>query len=567
MKHAISRRDFLGKTLKGGALAAAGGCGVLLQGCDSKKDYDLVITGGHLVDGRGGPAYPADLGIVGRTIRRIGAIEAKRGRSVIEASGRVVAPGFIDLHDHSDTGLLVNPRAESHVRQGITTLISGNCGSTPFPVAEAIRDEMHANLFEEFGLELDWTDMEGFLSRLEKIGLAVNYATLVGHGTIRGAAMGFNDRDPSPEETAAMKRMVEDHMRRGAFGISTGLEYTPGSFARIEELTELCRVAAAFDGVHATHMRDEGDRLLESLEEVIEVSRRSGVSLQISHFKTAYPANWNKIDDALAAIEAAEKDGVALYCDRYPYTAGATGLSFNFPLWARQGTTDEFLARLRDPSLEASITAHLAEREKNLGSWDQVLISSVVSEKNKWVEGLSVLEAASKSERSPYALMRDLIIEERNRVGMILFMMTEENLARILAHPLVGVGCDASVRAPYGPLAQGKPHPRNYGTFPRVLGHYVREKKIVPLEEMIMKMTSRPAGKFGLGRRGVLESGSIADIVVFDPDRVVDRATWTDPHVYPEGIDDVIVGGEAVIAGGEHTGRLPGSVLRKSADG
>ncbi|MBA7710491.1 N-acyl-D-glutamate deacylase [subsurface metagenome] len=310
-------------------------------------------------------------------------------------------------------------------------------------------------------------------------------------------------------------------------------------------------------------MRDEGDKLIESLDESIEVARKTGVSLQISHYKIAYPRNWHKIDAALVKIEEAKKNGISIFCDRYPYIAGSTGLSFYFPLWAREGTTDEFLAKLKDPELESRLRAHVAEQEKKLGSWDKVVISSVVTEKNKIFEGKDILRGAKETGKNPYDFMKDLLIEERNRVGMVIFMMKEANLKRILAHPLVGVGTDGSAVAPYGLLHRGKPHPRHYGTFPRVLGKYIREEKIVPLPEMMRKITSIPAQKFGLGKRGTLKSGYFADIVIFDQDKVIDKATWTDPHQYPEGIEYVLVNGRVVIKEGEHTGDLPGKVLRK----
>ena len=563
MKKTITRRNFLKKSSKFAAAAGLCGCGILLKGCALKKDFDLIIRGGFILDGSGGEAFEADIGISGDYIKEIGQILSVRGKSVIEAKNFVVCPGFIDAHDHTDVELLANPKAESSIRQGITTLVSGNCGSSPFPVAEEIYEESRANLKELLQLDLTWRDINGFFSRLEEKGIALNYSTLVGQGTIRGAAMGFNDRPPSQEELEKMKKMVAENIEQGAVGLSSGLEYTPGSYAKADEITELCRIAAQNGGVYATHMRDEGDELIESLDESIEAARKTGVSLQISHYKIAYPRNWHKIDGALAKIEEAKKDGIAISCDRYPYIAGSTGLSFYFPLWAREGTTDEFLAKLKDPALESRLRAHLAEQKKKLGSWDKVVISSVVTEKNKKFEGKSVLAGATETGKNPYDFMKDLLIEEKSRVSMVIFMMKEENLERILSHPLVGIGTDGSAVAPYGLLYRGKPHPRLYGTFPRVLGKYVREEKIVPLPEMMRKITSIPAQKFGLGKRGALKSGYFADIVIFDQDKVIDKATWTDPHQYPEGIEYVLVNGRVVIKEGEHTGDLPGKVLRK----
>lgn len=565
MRRLINRRHFLKKAAKGIAVAGIGGSGLLIQGCTSKKEFEIVIKEGIIFDGKGGEPFQADIGITGDLIKSIGKIPASKGTEVIPARNLAVSPGFIDVHDHSDIGLIVNPKAESAVRQGITTLLSGNCGSSPFPVAEEVFEEEQKNLKEQYDIDLTWRDISDFFSRLEEKGAAVNYATLVGHGSIRGAAMGLNDRPPTVEELGRMREMVRENILAGAFGLSTGLEYAPGSYALADEIAELCKVTAQMGGVYATHMRDEGDYLLESIEETIEAARQSGVSFQISHFKIAYPRNWHKIDAALSKIEEAKKEGIDIACDRYPYIAGATGLSFYFPLWAKQGTTQEFLARLKDPSLDSRLRSHVAEQEKKLGSWEKVIISSVVSEKNRWTQGKSVLDASAENGKRPYDFMKDLLIEEEGRVGMITFMMTEDNLKRILAHPLVGVGCDGSAIAPYGPLGRGKPHPRNYGTFPRVLGKYVREEKICPAGEMIKKMTSLPAEKFGFKKRGVIAPDFFADLVIFDPDKIADQATWVEPHQYPVGVEYVLVNGQVVIERGEHTGHLPGEVLRKSS--
>jgi N-acyl-D-amino-acid deacylase len=563
MKKKISRRNFLKKSSKMVAAAGIGGYGILLQGCSSKKDFDLLIKGGQIYDGLGNEPQQADIGIKGDFIKAIGAIQGAKAERIIDAKNLAVCPGFIDAHDHTDIGLLVNPKAESSIRQGITTLVSGNCGGSSFPVADEIHEEMKSNLKELYQIDFTWTDIKGFFSKLEENGIALNYSSLVGQGSIRGAAMGFNDRPPSEKELERMKFMVAENIESGALGLSSGLEYAPGSYAKKDEIEELCRVTGRYDGVYATHMRDEGDRLLESLDESIEIAKKTGVSLQISHFKIAYPRNWHKVDDALTQVEKAKKDGVDIFCDRYPYIAGSTGLSFYFPLWARQGTTEEFLARLKNPQLESRIRSYLSEQEKKLGSWDKVVISSVFSEGNRKFEGKSVLEGATETGKTPHEFMRDLLIEEKNRVGMVTFMMNEENLKKILAHPLVGVGTDGSAVAPYGLLHKGKPHPRLYGTFPRVLGKYIREEKILSLPEMLKKITYLPAQKFGFLRRGALEQEYNADVVVFDRDKVIDKATWTDPHQYPIGIEYVIVNGKVVIERGEQTGSLPGRVLRK----
>jgi len=556
MRQKITRRRFLEEA------GLAAGASFVLKGCAKGKDLDLVIKDGLVFDGLGGPARTADIGLVGPRIAEVGSISARRAKTVVEARGMAVAPGFIDVHDHTDAHLLVCPSADSAVRQGVTSLISGQCGSSPVPLADSEREERAVYLRKAYGLELTWSDLPSFFGRLEERGLGVNYGTLIGHGSVRGAAMGFDDRPPTPEEMARMEAFVAEASAAGALGMSSGLEYTPGSFAKADEIVALCRVVAKHGGVYATHMRDEGDRLIESLDESIAAAREAGVRLQISHFKTAYPRNWTKVETAIARIEEAKASGVDIRCDRYPYIAGSTSLGFNFPLWAREGTTDEFLSKLKDPRREADLRAALREREAKLGSWDKVVISAVLSEKNRIYEGLDVLEASRRAGRQPFEFMRDLVVEERDNVDMVIFMMSEDNLRRILAHPLVGIGADASVRSPSGILSKGKPHPRAYGTFVRALGRYARDEKVIPMEEMIMKMTSRAAGHFRLEERGSIRPGYFADLVVFDPEKIIDKATWKDPHQFPDGIEHVYVNGAAVIEGGKATGRLPGKILR-----
>jgi N-acyl-D-amino-acid deacylase len=563
MSKTLSRRQFLSRTGKAAAAASLAGAGPLLQGCAAGKAYDLVIVDGLVYDGLGGPPVKADIGILGETIKTIGRIPASRGKTVIEAAGMAVSPGFIDVHDHSDLGLLADPKAESAVRQGVTTLVSGQCGSAPFPIADAILEEVKSNAKTQFGVDVDWRDLKGFLGRLEKGGTALNYATLAGHGSLRGAAMGFNDRPPKPEEMERMKALLQADLAAGAFGFSTGLEYTPSGFARAAEILELCKIAAARGGIYASHLRDEGDRLIEAVTEAVDAARASGVSLQISHLKTAFPRNWNKLDEVIGLIEKAKAAGLDVTADRYPYIAGSTGLSINFPAWSRQGTTDEFLARLKDPSLDKRLREYVAEREAKLGSWDKVVISGVVSEKNKPYEGIDVLEAARRAGKAPYEMMRDLIVEERDNVDTVIFMMIEDNLKRILAHPQVLVGSDSSVRSTEGILAQGKPHPRAFGTFPRVLGKYVREDKLFSLEAAVGKLTSAAAAKMRIEGRGTIRAGAFADLVVFNPATIADTATWSEPHKYAAGIPHVVVNGRAVVADGKHTGVLPGRVLRK----
>lgn len=558
----ISRRQFIKNSIKGTALLVPAGSGLLLQGTSKQKEYDLVISQGIVYDGLGNPGKEVDLAVKGNKIFLLKKnLDKSKAKKVIEAKGLAVAPGFIDAHDHTDLGLMANPKAESQVRQGVTTVISGNCGHSPFPVSHLIFEEWKTNAKKEYNIDLNWKNITGFFNRLKEKGMALNYGTLLGHGSLRREVVGLDDIPPTENQLKQMQKLVEENIKAGALGMSTGFEYAPGSFAKSPEVLALCQTAALNNGVYSTHMRSEGDFLLESLEESIDIARQTKVSLQISHLKVAYQRNWSKIDAALSKIEAAHQQGVNIHADRYPYIAGSTGLSFYFPLWAKQGTSKDFVARLKDHNLDAKLRSHLKEKEKKLGSWDKVQISSVITNKNKKVEGKTVLEAAGEAGKQPYELMRDLLIDEENRVSMITFLASEDNLKRILTHPLVVIGADGEAVAPYGLLGRGKPHPRLYGSFPRVLGKYAREENIFSLAKGIQKMTSNTAQKFGLRKRGQVKEGYFADLVVFNPEKIIDCAIWKDPHQYPKGIHSVIVNGQVVIREGEHTGKLPGKIL------
>ena len=482
---------------------------------------------------------------------------------VIDARGMAVAPGFIDPHSHTDTELIANPRGESYIRQGITTAIGGNCGSSWFPVGDATFSEWKEMIREELDIEMDWKTVDGLFGRLESTGIAYNFATLVGHGAIRRMAMGLRNGAPTDKELELMKRLLERTLRSGVYGLSTGLEYLPGTYAQPEEITELCRLVAEWGGVYATHMRSEGDSLLEALDESITVARESGVSLEISHLKVAYPENWSKIDAAIGKVEDALDEGIEIEVDRYPYTAASTGLALYFPSWAISASVETCTARLKNPANSSRLNAHLDLMGKKLGSWNRVSIVSVHREENMKYQGKDIVTAAAMAKLDVNDFLRELMIAEKLRVSMNTHMMNEQNTRRILAHPLTSICTDAVSRAPYGVLGKSVPHPRTYGAFPRVLGKYVREEKLFPLHEAIRKMTSKTAHKFGINARGMLKAGCFADVVVFDPATVRDTATWSDPHRYPEGIPNVIVNGVPVIRDGEHSGRLPGMLLRK----
>lgn len=556
----INRRDFLRKTGK----AALGAAGLILTGnrCGSGR-FDLVFKEALVVDGSGRKAFLADVGLQGKIIKFIGKIGNTRALKVIEARGLVLAPGFIDVHNHTDVQLLVCPTADSLVRQGITTVVGGNCGSSRFPFTPEMLEEENRYLKNELGIEADWKDLAGFFRRLSAQRIGINYATLVGQGTIRAAVVGYSDRKPLAGELRRMKELVAMAMKQGAFGLSTGLEYAPGSFASTDELIELASVLRDFNGVYATHMRDEEDKVLEAVDEAIEIAEKAGVGLQISHLKVGYPRNWNKIEALLEKIDRAVEKGIRVTADVYPYTAFATGLSIFFPLWVREGKKEDFLGRLRNPDLQGRLRQAIEEAEKNVGSWDRVLISAVRTPKNRPLEGMSILQAAELQRKDIFAFIRDLLLEEEGQVSMVCFAMSEENLRKIIKHPLTFICTDGELTSTRGILSRGKPHPRYYGSFPRAIAEYVRKEKLLPLEEMVRKMTSAPAARFGLRRRGLIKEGYYADLVLFDPEKIQDRATYAAPHRYPDGISCVLVNGQVVFDGQEMTGRLAGEILRR----
>ena len=564
MAHKISRRGFFKKTARLTAAAGITGAGAnFFVGC-TPKEFNLVVKNGMIYDGTGGAPYAGDIGIKGERIAEIGDLNGRTARKIIDVGGLAVAPGFIDAHTHTDITLLVNPNAESKIRQGITTEIGGNCGDSVFPLGGFTGADRRETWQKGFEIEVDWSNADEFLSRVEKNGTSMNYLTLVGHGAIRGVVMGPENRDPSSEELKAMQDLVRESMEQGAYGLSSGLEYTPGSFAKTEELIELCKVITEYEGIYATHMRSEDVMLEEAVEEAIRIARESGAQLQISHLKASQQRNWHKLSGVLTMLAKASRQGVKVYADRYPYTAFATTLQIMFPLWSREGDSEAFVARLKDDSLWTRIKPYLVDRVNALGSWESVLVTKVKSKDRAHFHGRTIAALASDANADPFDFARELLIEEEGHVDMCGFGMSEKNTDKVLAFPLTMVGSDSTAVAPYGSLRRGNPHPRHYGAFPRYLGYYVREREILPLPDAVRRITALPAQTFGLEDRGSIAAGKYADITVFDPDTVIDKATFTDAHQYPEGIPYVIVNGQVVIEKGTHTEHYPGKVLRNA---
>ena len=561
----MKRRDFLADGAKGVYVGLAGLAGLGARPAapfvaGTGRRADLVVRGGTIHDGTGAPPRLGDIAIDGDRIAEVGRGLAA-GAAEIDARGMAVAPGFIDIHSHADLSLLVNPRAESRVRQGVTVEVVGQDGSSIGPWSDGAFEFTRDRYRRDFDVEIDFRDVGGFLDRIDRERPAVSVASMIGHGAIRGYAMGGGDRPATEAELARMRAMVREALAQGAVGLSTGLEYTPGSFAARDELVALASELRGTIYPYASHMRNEDDRLLAAIEEALHVGRVAGVSVQVSHLKAQGERNHWKADAAFAALEAARAAGVDVHFDRYPYVAYATGLSNLFPASARAGGTARFLARLADPETGPALERACRDKIALLGSWDAVQISRIGG-RNAAARGRRLGELAAELGEDPYALTVRLLREANGSVGMIGFGMSEENTERMLAHPLGMVCSDGGAYAPYGPLSASSPHPRGYGSFPRVLGHYVRERGAMPLETAVHKMSGLPARKLGLADRGVLRAGAVADVVVFDPDRVADRATFDNPHQYPEGIGHVVVSGVHTIRDGEQTGRMGGRAVR-----
>lgn len=559
MSSKLSRRNFL-------KLSALSGVGVLV-GCKSSGSknitadarFDTIVRNGLVYDGNGGSPIKTDVGIKGGKITAIGDL-GDSAYKLVDAEGMAVSPGFVDIHTHTDSKLLVCPQGDSRIYQGITTDIGGNCGGSPFPRGK----EYAASLKDKpTGERKEWVELDEFFTTLEQNKLSINYATYTGHGDIRAAIVGSNDVQPTADQLKQMKALLQYTVEQGSFGMSTGLEYAPGSYALEHELTELCKVLAQNNALYATHMRNEDDYVEEALAEAINTAKSSGVSLQVSHLKAQNQANWHKAPKLLEMIEDASSSGINIMFDRYPYVAFSTGLTSFMPLWARQGSKEEMLERLKDKATAAKIDEYAQGRIKRLGGGKNVVITSCRTSDNRMYIGKNLDECAEMSGKDMLSFIRTILIEEELGVDMVGFAMNEDNIKIILSHPLGMPASDGSVYSPQGPLSANMPHPRSYGTFPRFLGKYCRDEGILSLSEAVKKITSVPANRIGLKHRGQIQIGYYADIVVFNPDTVIDTSTFADPHQLGIGINHVLVNGEWTIKGGQHTNAMGGMVLRK----
>jgi len=537
----------------------------LLPACGPR--YDVIIRHGTVYDGTGSPGVVADVAIAGDSIAAIGDLAAARGRLEVDATGLAVAPGFINMLSWATESLLVDGRSQGDIRQGVTTEIFGEGGSMG-----PLTSEMKRRRIEQQGdiqYDITWTTLAEYLQELERRGVAPNVASFVGATTIREHVVGLEDRAPTPDELDRMRALVRREMEAGALGIGSSLIYAPAFYASTEELIELCTVAAEYRGKYISHMRSEGNRLIEALDELLRVAREARIPAEIYHLKAAGQANWNKLDEVVAKVEAARAEGLTITADMYTYTAGATGLDAAMPPWVLDGGYEALFERLRDPATRRRIATAIVTPTtewENLylaaGSPDRVLLTEFKNEALKPLTGKTLAEVAAMRNQPPEQVIMDLVLEDQTRVGTVYFMMSEDNVKKQIRLPWVSFGSDAASMAPEPPFSQSSTHPRAYGNFARLLGKYVREEQVIVLEEAIHRLSGLPAANLELDHRGLLQPGMFADVVAFDPATIADTATFEAPHQYAVGMRHVFVNGVQALGDGEHTGATPGRAIR-----
>jgi N-acyl-D-amino-acid deacylase len=529
-------------------------------------DFDVIIKGGTVYDGTGAAPQHVDVAIRGDRIAGLGDFSKASAPTIINARGLAVAPGFINMLSWSTESLIQDGRSQSEIRQGVTTEIMGE-GESMGPVNDRVREHM---LREQKDIKYDvkWNTLAEYLQYLEKRGISCNVASFIGATTIREYVIGFDNRAPTPDELDQMRARVRQEMESGALGIGTSLIYPPAFYAKTDELIELCKVAAKYQGKYISHMRSEGNQLLQALDELIRIARQANIAAEVYHIKAAGRRNWGKIDSLLSRIESAQKDGLKIRANMYTYTAAGTGLDACLPPWTEEGGYPALFKRLRDPATRAKIAAEVkidTDKWENLylaaGSPDKILLVGFKSEKLKPLTGKSLAEVAKIRGKDPIETIMDLIAEDESRIDSIYFLMSEENVKKEIKKPWISFGSDEASQAPEGAFLKSNPHPRAYGCFARVLGKYVRDEKVITLPQAIRKLSGLPATNLGLDHRGSLKEGMFADVVVFDPATIADRATFDKPHQYAVGMKHVFVNGVQVIKEGEHTDAKPGRAL------
>lgn len=540
---------------------------ILAPACTPAPEYDVVIRGGTLYDGSGSPGVVADLAISGDTVAALGDLRAARGRQEVDAHGMAVSPGFINLMSWANESMIEDGRAMSDIMQGVTLQVMGE-GDSMGPIPDSLKEWTESQQ-GDIKYEIEWTTLGEYLEYLEARGVSPNVASFLGAATARVNVLGFADRDPNPQELERMLDIVREAMEEGALGVASSLIYTPGSFAKTPELIALARVAGEYGGIHASHLRSEGNQLLEALGEFLTIAREAKVASEIYHLKAAGEENWPKMDEVIRRVEEARAQGLRITADMYMYTAGSTGLDAAMPPWSQEGGPDAWRARLRDPELRERIGREMmtpSDEWENLmlasGGPENVLLVSFRQDSLKYLTGKTLAEVSELRGTPPEVTAMDLVVQDESRLGVVYFMMSEDNVRKQIALPWMSFCSDSGAPAAEGIFLRSNPHPRAYGSFARLLGKYVREEGIIPLEEAIRRLTAFPAENLGIYRRGRLEQGWFADVVVFNPATIIDKATYEEPHQYAEGVAHVFVNGVQVVRNGGHTGAKPGRVVR-----
>jgi len=530
------------------------------------RTFDVIIRGGTVYDGTGRAPVRADVGIKGDRIAAVGNLKGATVPAVVDAKGLAVAPGFINMLSWSTESLIVDGRSQGEIRQGVTTQIFGE-GWSMGPLNERLKRQMIAEQ-SDFKFPIEWTTLAEYLTYLEKRGVTPNIASYIGAATIRQYVLGEADVQPTTAQLDEMRDLVRREMEAGALGIGSSLIYAPAFYAKTEELIEMCKVAAKYKGKYISHMRSEGNQLLEAIQELIRISREAGLPAEIYHLKAAGQSNWPKMDQAIALVEDARRQGLKVTANMYTYPAGGTGLTACLPPWTLDGGYDALFKRLQDPATREKIKKEVNTPTKDwenlylaAGTPERIILNSFNSDKLKPLAGTTLAEVARTRGTDPVDTIMDLILEDRSRVGAVYFLMSEENIRKQLRLPWVSFGSDGASMAPEGVFLKSSTHPRAYGNFARLLGKYVREEKVISLAEAVRRLTGLPATNLELDHRGFLKEGMFADVVVFDPRTIADRATFEKPHQYAVGVQHVFVNGVQVLRDGEHTNAKPGQAL------
>jgi N-acyl-D-amino-acid deacylase len=534
---------------------------IILSGCSGTQKYDILIRNGQIFDGSGSPAYTGDIGINADTIAALGDLRNVKGNTEINADGLAVAPGFINMLSWAVESLIEDGRSMGDIVQGVTLEVMGE-GDSWGPWSESMKRGIKESQ-GDIKYDIEWTTLGEYLEYLERKGVSTNIASFVGTATLRIHEVGYDNRPPSAAEMDSMKILVRQAMEEGAIGVSSALEYVPACFASSEELTELCRIAAEYDGMYISHIRNEDDHFLEALDDFLEVAREAGIRAEIYHFKQVGKINWDMLEPSVKKIDSARAAGMHITADMYNYVASSTGFDVLMPDWVQEGGFDKWVARLKDPAVRKVIAPEIKKTiERKPGSAERILTVGFNNDSLRYLQGKTLAQISEMRGMAPEETVMDLVIDDHSRVTVVYFSMSEDNIRKEIAIPWMSFGSDGQSMAPEGIFMKSATHPRAYGNFARLLGKYVRDEKVIPLEEAVYRLTTLPATNMKIEKRGALKQGYFADVVVFDPGKVQDHATFEDPHQLSTGMVHVFVNGEQVLSNGVHTGALPGRVVR-----